>query len=91
MTAEAAVLGVPAYRLNDFVGRISYLRELEAEGLARGFVPGQEDALVVAIEREVARPDPERPRVRQRWLDRVGDPLPWFLRLLDDVAGPRAA
>jgi predicted glycosyltransferase len=91
MTAEAAVLGVPAFRLNDFVGRISYLRELEDEGLARGFVPGQEDALVAAIESEVARPDPERERARQHWLDRVGDPLPWFLRLLDEVAGPRAA
>jgi predicted glycosyltransferase len=91
MTAEAAVLGVPAFRLNDFVGRISYLRELEDEGLARGFLPGQEDALVAAIESEVSRPDAERPRVRLRWLDRVGDPLPWFLRLLDEVAGARAA
>ena len=30
-------------------------------------------------------------RRRERWLDRVGDPLPWFLRLLDEVAGARAA
>lgn len=91
MTAEAAVLGVPAFRLNDFVGRISYLRELEDVGLARGFVPEQEDALVAAIESEVSRPDPERADRRRRWLDRVGDPLPWFLQLLDEVAGPRAA
>ena len=91
MTAEAAVLGVPAFRLNDFVGRISYLRELEDEGLARGFVPGQEDALVEAIDGEVSAPDRERAQRRQRWLDRVGDPLPWFLELLDQVAGDRAA
>ena len=29
MAAEAAVLGVPSIRFNDFVGRISYLEELE--------------------------------------------------------------
>ncbi len=29
MTAEAAVLGTPALRFNDFVGRLSYLEELE--------------------------------------------------------------
>jgi len=29
MSAEAAVLGTPALRFNDFVGRISYLEELE--------------------------------------------------------------
>jgi predicted glycosyltransferase len=42
MTAEAAVLGVPAFRVSDFVGRISYLRELEDYGLAFGFRPGEE-------------------------------------------------
>ena len=30
MSAEAGVLGVPFVRLNDFVGRLSYLHELEA-------------------------------------------------------------
>jgi len=29
MTAEAAVLGTPAIRFNDFVGELSYLEELE--------------------------------------------------------------
>ncbi|MGD8779519.1 MAG: DUF354 domain-containing protein [Ignavibacteria bacterium] len=29
MTAEAAVLGIPSVRINDFVGKISYLEELE--------------------------------------------------------------
>ena len=29
MTAEAAVLGIPALRFNDFVGRLGYLEELE--------------------------------------------------------------
>jgi hypothetical protein len=30
MAAEAGVLGVPFVRLNDFVGRLSYIHELEA-------------------------------------------------------------
>ncbi|HET9315019.1 MAG TPA: hypothetical protein VFQ51_05490 [Vicinamibacteria bacterium] len=88
-SAEAAVLGVPAFRLNDFVGRISYLRELESEGLARGFLPGEEDALLAAILSEVESPDAGRAQRRERWLERVGDPLPWFLAVLDDVAGAR--
>jgi len=40
MTAEAAVMGVPAIRCNTFVGRISYLEELEHRyGLTFGFRP----------------------------------------------------
>ena len=43
MTAEAAVLGTPAIRCNTFVGRISYLEELEHKyDLTYGFVPGEE-------------------------------------------------
>lgn len=37
MAAEAAVLGVPSIRFNDFVGELSYLEELERKyGLTRG-------------------------------------------------------
>ncbi|MBI5446678.1 MAG: hypothetical protein HY900_36350 [Deltaproteobacteria bacterium] len=40
MTAEASVLGVPALRCNSFVGRISYLEELESRyGLTFGYRP----------------------------------------------------
>jgi predicted glycosyltransferase len=40
MTAEAAVLGVPSIRCNSFVGRLSYLEELEHRyGLTRGVRP----------------------------------------------------
>ena len=46
MTAEAAVLGTPAIRCNTFVGRISYLEELEHKyGLTYGFVPGEEERM----------------------------------------------
>lgn len=38
MASEAAVLGTPSLRYNDFVGRIGYLEELEQEfGLTYGF------------------------------------------------------
>ncbi|MCJ7682235.1 MAG: DUF354 domain-containing protein [Candidatus Aminicenantes bacterium] len=43
MTAEAACLGVPSIRYNSFVGRISYLEELEHRyDLSYGFGPGDE-------------------------------------------------
>jgi predicted glycosyltransferase len=93
MTAEAAVLGVPAFRLNDFVGRISYLRELEDYGLAFGFRRGEEDALLAALERTLATPD--RSEVfaarRERMLRDKGDPLPWLMALFGELSGARAA
>jgi predicted glycosyltransferase len=92
MTAEAAVLGVPAFRLNDFVGRISYLRELESYGLAFGYRPGQEDALVADIARVMDEPDRETvfAERRRRMLDEQGDPLPWLVDLIENE-GARAA
>lgn len=48
MTAEAAVLGVPSIRYNSFVGKISYLEELEHKyNLTYGFKPGYSDALIL--------------------------------------------
>jgi predicted glycosyltransferase len=41
MTVESAVPGVPAIRVNDFVGRISAVRELETAGLCFGFSPDE--------------------------------------------------
>ena len=84
MTAEAAVLGTPALRLNDFVGRISYLKELEGYGLAFGFRPGEEPAF---LERLVEIVDGSRPRAafteaRSRFLSDTIDPLPWLVDLV---------
>ena len=51
MTAEAAVLGTPAIRYNSFVGKISYLEELEHRyGLTYGFKPGQEEKMYFKID-----------------------------------------
>ncbi len=85
VTAEAAVLGTPAFRLNDFVGRLSYLAELERHELAFGFRPGQEAQLLDALLGLLARAErgalfAER---RQRFLEACGDPLPAVLALLE--------
>jgi uncharacterized protein len=92
MTAEAAVLGVPAFRLNDFVGRISYLRELESYGLAFGYKPGEAERLLTDLARTMDEPDRAQgfAQRRQRMLAEQGDPLPWLLELIE-TAGARAA
>jgi predicted glycosyltransferase len=90
-TAEAAVLGVPAFRLNDFVGRISYLAELERRELAFGFRPSQDRELIQAVARVVAQPDRRRvfAERRQRLLAEMIDPLPWLIAHLQRLGGDR--
>ena len=52
VAAEAAVLGVPNLRCNSFVGRITYLEELEKTfGLTKGFLPGQTQAMFETVDR----------------------------------------
>ena len=85
MTAEAAVLGTPAFRINDFVGRISYLRELEGRGLAFGFRPFEEKAALEMLDWVLAQPD--RAAVfaarRQKLLAETIDPVPWFVEQME--------
>ena len=93
MTAEAAVLGVPAFRVNDFVGRISYLRELEGYGLAFGFRPGEEERALAAVQEVVRRPDRREVFAERRRLmlaERI-DPLPWLLDQVRALVGPELA
>lgn len=50
MTLEAAVLGVPAIRCNDFVGRCPAIEELEEKyGLTYGFKPKDSDKMLRKI------------------------------------------
>lgn len=64
MTAEAAVLGVPALRCNSFVGRLSYLQELESKyGLTYGFLPEDFDKLMQKLEDLL-----NEPNLKQHWL-----------------------
>lgn len=51
MTSEAAILGTPAIRFNDFVGKISYLEEEEnVYGLTYGFKTNEFDKMYRKIE-----------------------------------------
>ncbi len=51
MAAEAAVLGVPSIRFNDFVGELSYLEELEHRyGLTKGIRAGEEQQLLDVVQ-----------------------------------------
>jgi hypothetical protein len=66
MAAEAAVLGTPAIRCNTFVGRISYLEELEHKyGLTYGFLPKDEDKMFDKIIKLV-----NNPNLKQEWQEK---------------------
>ena len=60
MTSEAALLGVPALRYNDFVGKISVMDEKETKyGLSFGYLPGNEDAFLEKLETLLNDPNRE--------------------------------
>lgn len=61
MTSEAAVLGTPAFRCNDFVGKISVMDEKEEKyGLSYNFPPAKFDEMLVKIEELLSIPDLEK-------------------------------
>jgi len=58
MTSEAAVLGVPSFRCNSFVGKISYLEEEEKRyKLTFGFLPRQFNWMLESIQALLKTPD----------------------------------
>ena len=58
MTMEAAMLGVPSIRYNDFAGRIGVLEELEHKyQLTYGLKPGNPEKLYQTLKRLIAIPD----------------------------------
>jgi len=66
MTAEAAVLGTPAVRFNDFVGQLSYLEELEHTfGLAIGIPTSQPQKLLEKIAALLARQN-----LKEEWAEK---------------------
>lgn len=62
MSAESAILGVPYIRINNFVGRISYLNELENKYLlGSGFLPKDQYKIINCISNlKKNRRDPEK-------------------------------
>ncbi|MCX6290209.1 MAG: DUF354 domain-containing protein [Bacteroidetes bacterium] len=63
MTAEAAVLGTPALRFNDFVGQLSYLEELEHRyGLTYGIKSHEPEKLLSKLDELLSIPG-----LKQEW------------------------
>lgn len=87
MTAEAAVLGTPAIRINDFVGKLGYLKELEERyGLCHGFKPSQTKAFLSKIDVLAGDSNAKMHNLkrRQSLLSNSIDPTNFFVNLLTD-------
>lgn len=88
VTAEAAVLGVPALHLSSFSGRLFYLNYLEKRHLITSFNEGEEraflralDALLINI--EVAGQAARRAAAELNTEDE--DPAAWYLDLVEEL------
>ncbi|MDH3380058.1 MAG: hypothetical protein OEQ39_24315, partial [Gammaproteobacteria bacterium] len=57
MTSEAGTIGTASFRISDFVGKISYIAELEKYGLSFGYKPGESENALSQIKVAVAAPD----------------------------------
>jgi predicted glycosyltransferase len=95
MAAESAMLGVPYIRYNDFVGRITYLAQLEDQWeLGYGFRPGQEDAMMEryskVLELEHGRPWTARRDLLLRDKIDTAAFISWFLSNYPRSAGDAA-
>jgi len=89
MTSEAAVLGTPAFRISDFVGKISYVEELQKYGLAFGYKPDEGERLLSDIREIIANPDFKKEyKIRHKsFLDDIEDPLPIFVEAVKSLLG----
>jgi hypothetical protein len=85
MAAESAVLGVPFIRYNDFVGRISYLEELENKyQLGFGIKTNESDKLIQTIKGLLEQKDCKavyQERRRKMLSEKINyaDFLSWFI------------
>jgi len=79
MTVEAAMLGTPALRISSFVGRLSYIDEVERYQLAHGYRPGNEADALKQIASLIKDTNATRETYRTRldqFIGDKGDPLP---------------
>jgi len=85
MTAEAALLGTPAIRINSFVGKISYLADLEKCGLAFGYQPNQAEDILAKVMAIVTMPNRKSSFCikRDELLLKKKDPVPWFVKTIE--------
>ena len=87
MTAEAAVLGTPAIRCNTFVGKISYLEELEhTYGLTFGFLPSEGDKMLNRIKELLSMEglSKEWQRRREKMLADKIDLTSWMVEFVEN-------
>lgn len=87
MTAEAAVLGTPALRFNDFVGELSYLEELEhTYGLTYGFRTDMSEGLLGKLDELLRVPDLkiEWRKRKEKMLTEKIDLAQWMIGFVDD-------
>jgi uncharacterized protein len=95
MTAEAAVLGTPAIRFNDFVGKLSYLEELEKEfQLTTGIKTSEPEKLRQAVADLLTMENPKEvwARRRERMLEKRIDLAAFINELVEksaDAVGSR--
>jgi len=89
MAAEAMVLGTPSVRINDFVGRLGYLKELEERyELGAGLPTAAADRLLDTVDRLVNESGEFEVYARRRRVmlaERV-NPIPLYCRVIAMVA-----
>lgn len=88
MSAEAATMGTASFRISDFVGKLSYIDELERYGLSFGFSPNDYESAIREIAAAVRNPE-FKAVCRQNliaFLDDKIDPVPWFAEQIRSIA-----
>jgi predicted glycosyltransferase len=88
MSAEAATMGTTSFRISDFVGKLSYIDELERYGLSFGFRPDDHELAIKEIAAAVQEPD-FKAGCRKKlvaFLDDKIDPVPWFAEQIRSIA-----
>jgi uncharacterized protein len=90
MTAEAAILGVPAIRCNTFVAKgVSLHDELEQKyGLTYGYLPSDEEKMFEKIQSLLALPDLQQEWQRRRavYLNDKIDAAAWITQFVEECA-----
>lgn len=90
MAMEACVLGTPSLRLNDFVGIISVLNEMDDDyQLSFGFKSNQKQELIDKLKELIATKDlkSEWQKRRQRLLGDKDDVVDYFVKTIKEFAG----
>jgi predicted glycosyltransferase len=85
MCSEAACLGVPSVRINDFAGRISYLEEQEHKwNLTFGFRPGDFESALQKIENLLQTPRHSFREKRGAMIAETVNPADLLIQLIEN-------